>query len=64
MPMEEMQETQLRSLGQEGPLEYEMAKTQVFLPGRFHGQSSLKGYGPRGHKESDTTERLSKHTCG
>ena len=24
-----------------------------------HGQRSLVGYSPRGHKESDTTERLS-----
>ena len=24
-----------------------------------HGQRSLEGYSPRGHKESDTTERLS-----
>ena len=24
-----------------------------------HGQQSLAGYTPRGHKESDTTERLS-----
>ena len=24
-----------------------------------HGQRSLKGYSPRGHKESDTTEQLS-----
>ena len=22
----------------------------VFLPGKFHGQRSLAGYGPRGHK--------------
>ena len=28
----------------------------VFLPGEFHGQRSLAGYSPQGHKESDTTE--------
>ena len=28
----------------------------VFLPGEFHGQRSLVGYGPQGHKESDTIE--------
>ena len=28
----------------------------VFLPGKFHGQKSLVGYSPWGHKESDTTE--------
>ena len=28
----------------------------VFLPGESHGQRSLAGYSPRGHKASDTTE--------
>ena len=28
------------------------------LPGKSHGQRSLVGYSPWGHKESDTTERL------
>ena len=28
----------------------------VFLPGESHGQKSLVGYSPWGHKESDTTE--------
>ena len=32
--------------------------TPVFLPGEFHGQRSLTGYSPWGHKELDTTERL------
>ena len=27
------------------------------------GQRSLEGYSPGGHKESETTERLSPHTC-
>ena len=35
--------------------------TPVFLPGESHGQRSLMGYSPCGHKESDTTERLSTH---
>ena len=30
-------------------------RAPVFLPGKFHGQRSLAGYSPRGHKESDTT---------
>ena len=30
---------------------------QYFLPGKFHGQRSLAGYSPWGHKESDTTEQ-------
>ena len=33
--------------------------TPAFMPGEFHGQRSLGGYSPRGHKESDTTEQLS-----
>ena len=32
--------------------------TPVLLPGKSHGQKSLVGYSPRGHKESHTTERL------
>ena len=32
--------------------------TPVFLPGESHGRRSLAGCSPRGHKESDTTERL------
>ena len=33
--------------------------TPVFLPGESHGQRSLAGYSPWGHKESDMTKRLS-----
>ena len=36
--------------------------TPVFLPGESHGQRSLVGYSPWGHKESDMTEQLT-HTC-
>ena len=35
--------------------------TPVFLPGEIHGQRSLAGYSPWGHKELDTMERLT-HT--
>ena len=35
--------------------------TPVLLPGKSHGQRSLVGCGPWGHKESDTTERLHFH---
>ena len=28
------------------------------VPGESHGQRSVAGYSPWGHKESDTTERL------
>ena len=30
--------------------------TPVLLPGDSHGQRSLAGYSPWGHRESDTTE--------
>jgi len=30
--------------------------TPVFLPGESHGQKSLEGYSPQGHRESDMTE--------
>ena len=32
--------------------------TTGFLPGELHGQRSLVGYSPWGHKESDMTEQL------
>ena len=35
--------------------------TPVFLPGEFHGQKSLVGYGLWGHKELNTSEQLT-HT--
>ena len=41
-----MQETQVRSLGQEDPLEKGMATHSVFLPREFHGQRSLVGSSP------------------
>ena len=30
----------------------------IFLPRKFHGQSSLVSYSPWGHKESDTTKHM------
>ena len=47
-----MWETQVRSLGQEDPLEKEMATHS----GKSHGMRILVGYRPWGRKESDTTE--------
>ena len=51
-----MQENWVRFLGQEDPLEEEMATRSSILPGESHGQKSLVGHSPWGHKESDTTE--------
>ena len=38
--------------------------TPEFLLEQFHGEGSLAGYSPWGHKVSDTTERLSVHRRG
>ena len=46
-----------RSLGQEDLWRRARQHTPVFLPGEY------QGYSPWGHKESDTTERLSAHTA-
>ena len=48
--IQETRETQVRSLGQEDPLEKEMVTHPVFLPGKSHGQMSLVGYSPWGRK--------------
>ena len=46
------------------PWRRDQLPTPVFLPGEFHGQRSLAGYSPWGHKESDTTEQLSLDFLG
>ena len=51
-----MRVTWIRSLGWEDPLEKGMLPIPVFWPREFHGL-----YSPWGHKELDTTERLSLH---
>ena len=51
-----MHKTQVRSLGQEDPLEKGMATHSSILPGEFHRQKSLAGYSPWGLKESGMTE--------
>ena len=43
-------------LGREDPWKRKWQLTLVFLPGKFHGQSSLTGYSPWSRKELDTTE--------
>ena len=58
-----MQDTRLQSLCGEDPLEKEMTTHScIFLPGESHGQRRLESNSPRGHKESDMTERLSTFT--
>ena len=53
-----MWETGVQSLGQEDPLEEGMATHSSILAGESHGQRSLVGYSPWGHKESDITEAI------
>ena len=53
-----MQETWVQSLDWKVPWRRKWLSIPVFLPGKFHGQSSLAGYNPWDHKESDTAERL------
>ena len=36
--------------------------TPQLLPGKSHGQRSLEGYSPWGHKELETTEHVCMHT--
>ena len=56
--MQEMQEAQIGSLGQEDPLEGEMATHSSILAVKVQGQRSLVGYSPWSCKESDTNEQL------
>ena len=45
--------------GSKDPWRREWQPTPVFLPGKSHGQRSLVGCSPWGHKKSDMTEWLS-----
>ena len=53
-----MREAQVQTQGQEDLLQKEMAKHSSILLGESHGQRSLVGYSPCGHKQLDLTERL------
>ena len=59
-----MRETWVQTLGQEDPLEKEMAThSNTLSPGTSYGRRSLASYNPWGHtrQESDTTEQLHFH---
>ena len=56
--MPAIQETWVRSLGGEDPLEKGMATHSSILPGEFLEQRSLEGHSSWGCKELDTTEQL------
>ena len=59
--MQEIQETWVRSLDGDDPLEEEMATHSVFLPEKSYGQKSQVSYSSWGRKESDMTEKVT-HT--
>ena len=56
-PVQETQGMRVPCLGQEDPLEEEMA-THSSIPEKPHGERSLAGCSPKGGKESDTTEHI------
>ena len=47
-----MQETRVQSLSQEDLMEEEMATHSSILVGKSHGQGSLVGYSPWGHRRA------------
>ena len=53
-----MQEIWVRPVGGKIPWRKKWQPTAVVLPARSHGQRSLVGYSPRGHKELGMTERV------
>ena len=55
--MQEIQETQVQSLGWEDPLEEAMATHSSVLAWRIPWTEEPGGYSPWGHRESDMTER-------
>ena len=59
-----MWETWVRSLGQEDPLEKELATHFSILAWKSHGRRSLVGYSPWGLKESDRTGQLDFNSRG
>ena len=56
LPVQETKETRFEPWIEKIPWRREWLPMPVFLPGESHGQRSLVGYSPRGHKELDTTD--------
>ena len=54
--MQEMQETRVRSLGRESPLEKDMATHPNIFAWEIPWTDELSGYSPQGRKELDMTE--------
>ena len=62
MAMQETQKMQVQSLGQEDPMEKEMATHSSLLAWEMLWTEEPGGYCPWGHKESEMTEQLSTET--
>ena len=58
--MQEIQEWRVLSLSREDPLEKGMATHSSILVRKIPWIGKTGGYSPKGRKESDTTEQLSK----
>ena len=56
MPMQETQETQVRTLGREDPLEKEMVTPSSILAWEIPWTEEPAGYSPKDCKESDRTQ--------
>ena len=64
LPVQEIAQTWVQSLGWEDLLEKDVASHSNILVWRTHGQRSLMAYSPQGCKEADTTQQLSTQcTC-
>ena len=55
-PIRQCRRCRLSPWGRKIPRRRKWQATPVFLPGKSHGQRSLRGYHPRSRKELDTTE--------
>ena len=62
LPMQETQEIQVQSLGQEDSLEKKMATHSRILAWKINGERSLAGYSLWGCKELDMTEGTHTNT--
>ena len=56
-----MQETRVKSLGREDPLEKGMATHSSILAWEIPWTEESVGYSPQGRKELDTTEQLNNN---
>ena len=59
-----MQETQFQSLCQEEPWGRKWQLASAFLPGKFHGERSLVGYSPWGHKRATKQQQQKSKFTG